>query len=98
MMSMVSAWIAARFRQIGGALTAGPVVFGAVLLALFRVRRSGYRRGKYEAEGQAEIDRLESVVKEREDHAEINDAMREAHVSGPRSRDDVLGRLLDDED
>ena len=98
MLSIAGAWIAARFRRAGGALIAGAVIVGAIFLALAGVRRAGYRAGKKEEQQEADIERLERAVKEGQDHAEINDAMHRASAHGPRTRDDVLERLRNDED
>lgn len=95
---MAGAWIAARFKRAGGALIAGAVIVAAVVLALAGVRRAGYREGKKEEAQDANIERLEGAVKEGKDHAEIQDAMHDANANGPRTRDDVLERLRNDED
>lgn len=97
-MSLALAWIAARFKRASGALIAGAVIVSAVVLALAGVRRAGYRAGKNEERQEADIERLERAVKEGNEHAEIQDAMHRANANGPRTRDDVIERLLNDED
>jgi cbb3-type cytochrome oxidase subunit 3 len=97
-MSIASAWIAARFRRAGGAVIAGVVIVSAIFMAVVGMRKAAYRKGKKEERAEADIERLERAVKEGNDHAEIADAMHRANVNGPRTRDDVLERLRNDED
>ena len=97
-LSMASAWIAARFRRAGGALITGVVTISVLFMAIIGVRRAGYRSGKKEERTQAEIEQLERAVKDGENHAEITEAMHSANVNGPRTRDDVLKRLRQADD
>lgn len=98
MLLTAGAWIAARFRRAGGVLIACVVVIAAIVAALANMRRTAYRQGKKEEQQEADIERLERAVKEGDDHAEIQDAMHRANANGPRTRDDVLERLRNDED
>ncbi|GLQ20487.1 hypothetical protein ACFFUB_00390 [Algimonas porphyrae] len=90
------AWIAARLSKIGGALVlAGAVVLG-VLMAITGIKRRAHHEGREEVRDEEERRRLRQAVEDGERHAEITEAMQDAHVDGPRTRDDVLDRLRND--
>lgn len=98
MLSVASAWIAARLRRTGARLISGLAIVGTAFVLIGRIKRKAYKSGKSKAVLDAKNERLETALKEGQDHAEINEAMQHANAHGPRSRDDVLKRLRNDED
>lgn len=89
------AWIAAPMSRWASRLAAPFIIGGAVILALFGVRRSARKQGQKMEQLKTRAKTAQAAAQEGKENAERLQDMSDARADGPHSRDDIAKRLRD---